>query len=291
MTNETNIQGKYFFVDNSVGNIVSLPAIPSGEFAGDVYALYEKAKAQFGKNPNFSLQLRDGEIIRSTLQDSVLMAQAVAELGLRTALPSDFKDKRVLQMAKGSHYFDSCAVVLRGPTARWYDERAKGFVEDLEQQVDVSKLEKTPALVAGLKVVPADDLGTGYGFRFVPSQGDKFNVVYSDTLLPKFNKHHFTEQDENSLPLYLDRENGERANYTSDSRASRFSLGRNLSLGSLWDRFDSFGDDGRVPLFVADAVGSPKISELLQARQRNELLTRLGDARKYLEQLEAELKQ
>lgn len=294
MTETRNPLEKYAALPSeALLRVVSLPGIPRGELTRDLFTLYEQAKKPFGKNPFFRLQLRGDEIIGSTLQDAILMAQVVAEKGWRTALPRDFSNPRVLQMAKDKHYFDSVALILRGPTGKWYDERAKAFVQELEEQVDIFHLETEPALVTNLKIVPSNDLENGYGFRFIPLVENKFNVVYSTAFLSNKNGWRFNEQDKNGAPILLgpNKEDGSRVNYTSDSRVSRFCLDGGSSLDSDWGGFGDSSELGRVPLFFADEVGAKKISDVLQAQQKSELLQRLGETREHLADLERELGQ
>ncbi|MBI2451671.1 hypothetical protein HYV50_01170 [Candidatus Pacearchaeota archaeon] len=148
----------FVFLPKEAGNTVQLPDKITGDLVSVVYRDYRRAREQFGNNLYFKLELQGNELVGSTLQDSALINQIVSQYGVRTLLPSDLQDMRIAEMIKRKHYVDTLGIVLRGSTAKIYDEREKNIFEYLGERVDVTRLEKTPALVTNLRVIPTDDL-------------------------------------------------------------------------------------------------------------------------------------
>ena len=247
---------EFVFVPRRNENAVEVPSKITGEFAVSVYKAYQEAKKEFQDNPYFKLELKNDELIHSTLQDSALINQIIAQYGIRTLLPQDLRDMRIADMIKGKHYVNVVALILRGSNAKIYDERTKNIIVQLEERVDVSRLDKEPALITNLKVVPSNDIKNGgYGFTFVPLIGDNFNVVYSDKFLLKYRGWKFNSFDENGLPEGLNQNgDGKFTNYTEDSRLSRAYLGDVANLYSGWSSLDGSSDGGRV-VVVSDAAG------------------------------------
>ena len=247
---------EFVFVPRRNENSVEVPSKITGEFAVSVYKAYQEAKKEFQDNPYFKLELKNDELIHSTLQDSALINQIIAQYGIRTLLPQDLRDMRIADMIKGKHYVDAVALVLRGPNAKIYDDKVRNIIFQLEEGVDVSRLDKEPALVTNLKVVPSNDITNGgYGFTFAPLIGDNFNVVYSDKLLLKYREWKFNSFDENGLPEGLNQNNdGRFINYTGDSRLSGLCLGRYFNLYSGWGVLDDLDANGRVVVVDAEGV-------------------------------------
>jgi hypothetical protein len=287
MTENKSAPERFIVLPSGVENVIQTPSFLTGKFAEAVFADYQRMVAEsFSNNPHFQLQLRNGEIVQSTLQDVALLDEVLREkYGARVLLPSDLhEDMRVPTMIKDNHYVDRLALLLRGPEAKLYDARAKNIAETLEtrKEIDVTRLREEPALVTGLKVIPASE---GYGFIFVPA-GERLNVVYSNKFLQEYNGGKFNGFDENGVPTDF-AEEGIFTNYTNDARVARFNLGRGWDSNSDWDRFGDSDAVGRV--VVADAVGAPKFSDVLKTQQKSELLGRLSETRKHLADLEVQL--
>jgi hypothetical protein len=287
MTRNQSTHGQFTVLPRGTWNVIQTPSFITGKFAEAVFPDYQREVSEsFPNNPFFKLEMRDGELVHSTLQDALLIGKVLRKYGARVLLPSDLHDDmRVPGMINGKHYVDRAGLVLRGPEARLYDKRAKNIVEALEnrKEIDVKRLKEEPALVTDLKVVPAEG---GYGFVFVPA-GEKLNVVYSKTFLPEYGGKKFNSFDEHGVQTDF-ADGGVFTNYTNDSRVSRFVLYCDWDSSSDWSRFDDSGADGRV--VVADAVGGAKISDVLKRQQRSELLRRVSAARQHLADLEQQLR-
>jgi hypothetical protein len=242
---------EFTFLPKGLDKFVLPLSTISGPLAEAIYPHYLRLKKErFNNNHHFQLQLnKDGELVYSTLQDVALVDEIIRDYGGRVLLPEDFhNDMTVPDMIKDKNYVDRFALVLRGPSSPLHDKRAKYIAETLEEVVEVNKLRKTPALVTGLRVVPATE---GYGFVFQPNAD--FKAVYSDKFTTEYHDKRFNGFDKDGVPTDF-AEDGVFRNYNGENspRVSRFVLYRDWYSDSFWLRFDFSYAGGRVVVTASE---------------------------------------
>lgn len=178
------------------------------------------------------------------------------EQGLRTATLQDLGNETILDMIREKYYVDAPVLVLRSLKDR-LNPRNNNLAEKLAEYIDVSKIEKTPALITGFDVASWPEDSENYGLQFTP-RGD-FSVSYDDRLLAKYNQEEFSKTDELGLPIFDKK--GIRTWYTREDGLSRLVLGRDFGLYSDFDYLADSGEYGRV-VVVSGGAASQNFSGL-----------------------------
>lgn len=259
---------QFVFVPSRVENVVVTPTFARDAFGKALYETYDEIReSRFDSNPNLKLRYENNEIVGSNIFDVALLDEIVRPYGIRAVVPSDGRDERVLDMVRGEHYTDFKALVLRSAGDSY--ERNDALAKKLAEHVDVSRLEKEPALIRGFRIEPWAEDAKNYGLQFVPSED--FSIHYDERLLGKYDGWKFNEVDEIGLPEHLDEERGARGWYSKNDGLSRLVLGRNLGLNSDYYGLAYSDYVGRV-VFVSGEATSRNFEEEINREYKTQLV-------------------
>ncbi len=258
MTERTELSD--FVILPAEDKIIQPPLIPSGDFGRTLFKKYEEAKrTQYDSNQYLQLQLREnGEIVQSTIFDATIIDDIINEEykgALRTASLANSGDENILQMIEDKHYVDLRALVLRTEKDS-LNKRNNSLIKYLmENHVDFAEIEKKgPALIQGFTLAHWQEDETGYKLKFVPKNGDKFQIRYDDRLLEKYDQWKFDKVDKIGMPEALDKTKGSRTWYTREDGLSGMCLNWNLDLGLDDGSLAYSSGSGRVVLVRGSAA-------------------------------------
>lgn len=186
------------------------------------------------------------------------------EQGLRTATLQDLGNETILDMIRDKYYVDAPVLVLRSLKDS-LNPRNNNLAEKLAEYLDVSKIEKTPALITGFGVASWPEDSENYGLQFVPRSD--FSVSYDDRLLAKYNQEKFSKTDELGLPIFDKK--GTRTWYTREDGLSRLYLYRDFILDSSSDYLADSDENGRVVVVNGEAASQNFSGILSQNKKEN----------------------
>lgn len=262
MTLDTKLNlSEFQAVDKLPENLIQTPCFLEGKLGLAVFERYQELRQSiFNNNHNLKLQYENGVVTGSDLFDEILIDQIIREIqgNPRTPLPRDLGDQRILDMVEEKHYTGTRAAVLRSTKDSLYPKN-EPLAEFLAEQegIDLSRLEREPALIYGFTLQPWPKDRKGYGLKTVPNE--EFTVLHDDRLLEKWNCYRFTKVDRIGLPEDLDETKGDRTWYTRKDGLSRLYLDRSLGLGSIRGDLDGSDSAGRV-VVVSDAVAPENLA-------------------------------
>ncbi|MBI2452205.1 hypothetical protein HYV50_03970 [Candidatus Pacearchaeota archaeon] len=254
MVNASELLSKYEFHSASERMRIELPAIPTGELARDLNAIYCAAvRERFGDSKYLIADENNHGFVGNNLFKAFFGDEVFSPIGLRMPTLADLGDKRILEMVYREYYVIPTGVVLRGTDVCY--EKNIGIANELTEIVKGKGFNlKEPVLINGLRVEPWVKDEEEYGLRLVPIE-EKFEIIEDERLSERFNRRRFEKTDEKGLPLKakLEKNEGSRVWYTSDARLSRLYLSGDLNVDSDGENLASSGDGGRVVLLSGEA--------------------------------------
>lgn len=200
------------------------------------------ADEKYQGNKNLKvLYYNEGVVKGSNIFAVARIDTKLREQGLRTANLKDLANETILDVIRDKYYVDAPVLVLRSLKDS-PNPRNNNLAEKLAEYLDVSKIEKTPALITGFDVASWPEDSKNYGLQFVPRSD--FSVIYDSRLLAKYNQEKFSKTDELGLPIF-DKE-GTRTWYTREDVLSGLGLGGGFALDSYDGDLADSAEDGRV---------------------------------------------